>query len=61
LANSSNGILKTTDAGANWSFIMNFLIILKYRFFDENTGYIFGNTFLYKTTDGGSIWIHHLV
>ncbi|NLO19673.1 MAG: T9SS type A sorting domain-containing protein, partial [Ignavibacteria bacterium] len=59
LFNYKNGFYKTNDAGVSWKKISSIVLnapILYWKFFDENTGYIFGRSFLYKTTDGGYDW-----
>ena len=53
---SSLHILKTTDAGANWSFIATPFTGGKKGFFlNELTGYAAG-TSVWRTTDGGNNW-----
>lgn len=57
---SSGGgyILKTTNAGLNWTVIYSVSEWLNSIFFtDVNTGYVTGwNGKIYKTTDGGANW-----
>jgi photosystem II stability/assembly factor-like uncharacterized protein len=53
-----HGLLKTTDAGQNWSLIMrdDGETFSDLAFTDSLTGYLVGTTIL-KTVDGGATWI----
>lgn len=55
---TSNGrILKSTDAGYNWSIIANFSDFSgDLFFFDENKGYVLTSWRLFETSDGGNNW-----
>ena len=64
-AANSRAIIKTTDAGNNWSksiitTTQPLNIIYDIFFINENTGFI-GSTGMYKTTDGGINWYRVLV
>jgi len=61
ISGSYGKIYKTTDGGLTWqkqNVCKNTEEVKYYKFFDENTGYIFSGNIsgLYKTTDGGNHW-----
>ncbi len=61
ISGSKGKIYKTTDGGLNWqkqNVCKNTAEVQYFKFFDENTGYIFSgnNSGLFKTTDGGNHW-----
>ncbi len=51
-------VLRSTNGGLNWTMVPNPSLqsINKVYFIDINTGYLAGNTALYKTTNAGSTW-----
>lgn len=58
---SSGYILKTTNAGNNWTLkFAEFRDFSRVKFINQNTGYVSGGHFngarLYKTTNGGENW-----
>ena len=57
-SNFKNQFFKTLDGGLNWETIGNIPITFNDMIFlDNNLGYGIGNGFIYKTQDGGKIWI----
>ena len=57
-SNFKNQFFKTLDGGLNWETIGNIPITFNdIIFLDNNLGYGIGNSFIYKTQDGGKTWI----
>lgn len=56
--NNGNNVFKTTDQGVNWSLIHNSsgLCTSTITFINNETGYIVGQFYVAKTTDGGLTW-----
>jgi photosystem II stability/assembly factor-like uncharacterized protein len=53
-------LLKTIDGGLSWTaqvFGVDEYNASELYFYDENIGFIAGNEWYYKTTDGGSTWV----
>ena len=59
--NTNNFILKTTDAGESWTNVSSPIIsklVKAVYFLNKDTGWVVGKQgSVYKTMDGGSIWI----
>jgi photosystem II stability/assembly factor-like uncharacterized protein len=51
-------VLKTTDQGITWEDYTGPVswTVTSVKFFDENTGYIYGNGAVWKTTNAGNEW-----
>ena len=52
-------IQKSTDNGLTWNTVysMNGALILGVNFYDEMTGIAVGETYIYKTVNGGNSWV----
>ncbi len=53
---ADNSIFKTTNYGLNWTTFGNPNGINKAKFFDEQNGYGYNNSYLYKTSNSGVNW-----
>jgi photosystem II stability/assembly factor-like uncharacterized protein/PKD repeat protein len=52
-------IYKTVNSGGSWTqlvFPFNYIDFTSVYFTDDNTGYITGDNFIYRTTSGGQYW-----
>ncbi|MHC1737385.1 MAG: YCF48-related protein [Ignavibacteriaceae bacterium] len=60
LAFGDNGVfLKSTDGGITWQkrFLSPISNLTSASFIDDNIGWVYGPSLLYKTTDGGESWV----
>jgi photosystem II stability/assembly factor-like uncharacterized protein len=58
LVNTAGKLQKSIDNGLTWTNVHTFpsSILLGVRFWDDLTAYVVGETYIYKTTDGGLNW-----
>ncbi len=58
-AGGENVLLKTTNAGDNWTNLgIPNIWIFSIRFYDQNTGYVTGGNIILKTTNAGVFWLN---
>lgn len=58
LTTNGGHVQKSTDNGLSWTnvYAIPGALFLGLNFFDEQTGYVLGETYIHKTTDGGNTW-----
>lgn len=58
LTTNGGHVQKSTDDGLSWTTVYSIpgALFLGLNFLDEQTGYVLGETYIHRTTNGGSSW-----